>query len=189
MSGLAEPRFPYRRTADKPDWTLIEFRSEFSADSFLGWLRLDSICDHPDGLRIDGSPKALEDTLGRSARQRLPRASWLGKSAGTCQSDFNADKGDIPGIHSVDWTFTNPEKAVRAARATFEAMILFRRDPGERYLPISESDEARWHAMLPQIRALAEADSVESKKNWIRIHAPEVEQEIPWADLTLDNRK
>ena len=102
--------------------------------------------------------------------------------------DFNLNRQDIPGLHSVDWTFTNQERALRAARATFEAIVYYLRSPEQRYQPLTAGDEEKWRRLVPKIKAFAAADTAEGKRAWIRLYAPELENEVPWSDLTLDNR-
>lgn len=103
--------------------------------------------------------------------------------------DLNMEARDIPGLHSVDWTFTDTDRAIREARATFEAFVYYLRPPELRHLPISAEDEKKWGAMLPALRVFVTADTVAKKRAWFREHAPEIEDSIPWSDLTLDNRK
>ncbi len=91
------------------------------------------------------------------------------------------------GIQAADWTFMAPDKAMREARATFDALVDWRVKRG--YLSSEEAGHLRdrWEKEIaPRVRGFAVADSVEKKKDWFKKNAPGIGELVDWKDVTID---
>ncbi|HEX3553446.1 MAG TPA: Ig-like domain-containing protein [Thermoanaerobaculia bacterium] len=113
----------------------------------------------------------------------------ISKSEEGITHDFNEynvkEYGAEAGIHSVDWTFTNPDKAIRAARATFDALIDYKVHTGEYDEKRAAEVRAKWASLVPAIREFAEAKTVEEKKAWLFKYQRQALGYMPWDDLSL----
>jgi hypothetical protein len=90
------------------------------------------------------------------------------------------------GIHSVDWTFVDPEKAVRAGAATFEALLRYKLRTGQYDDKRLENLSREWTQIEPLVLLFARARTIAEKKHWFTLYQPEALKYLPWDDLTLN---
>jgi len=158
-------------------------------DLGMGLHLLQDSFSHAGAYRGNLIPKSESIRLGRTALRAADILGDVDKPELGITHDFTqanvARFGIKGGVHSVDWTFIDPAKLIRAAKATFDAMIAYRLRSGEINAAQALELGMRWTSLVPVIDDFARANTTAAKKIWFSRHQPRALGVLPWEDLSL----
>jgi len=99
------------------------------------------------------------------------------------------DRFKLPrAVYATDWTFVEPTTALEAARATFSALMGFRRqiglNPGP-FSPGARNEVLEWGTINEAVWQFCRVDTVSEKIAWLQLHSPEAIAFVRWSSLSL----
>ena len=173
------------RTEDLAPWPFRDL-----VDFAMGLHVLQDSFSHAGAYRRNFMPKVKQIRFGRTG---LAWAEHISRDVKNPEEgvihDFSMRDvqrfGVEGGIHAVDWTFMNPAKLVRAAKATYDAMIDYRLRNGDITVFEAKNLRRKWFSIVGVIEEFARASTIEAKKKWFSRYLPRALGVLPWEDLSL----
>jgi hypothetical protein len=94
-----------------------------------------------------------------------------------------AQFGLVGGLKSVDWTYTDSALLVRAAQATYDALLFFKLQRGEISRREARAIRERWDLIDADVVSFAVASTIEQKRQWFSRLMPWAVDLIDWDEI------